>query len=39
MAKVACEDLDPEFNKNAVAGDIIVGGKKLGLRLLPGSRR
>lgn len=30
MAKVACEDLDPEFNKNAVAGDIIVGGKNWG---------
>ena len=30
MAKVACEDLDPEFNKNAAAGDIIVGGKNWG---------
>ena len=30
MAKVACEDLDPEFNKNAKAGDIIVGGKNWG---------
>ena len=30
MAKVACEDLDPEFNKNAQAGDIIVGGKNWG---------
>lgn len=30
MAKVACEDLDMEFNKNAKAGDIIVGGKNWG---------
>ena len=30
MAKVACEDLDPEFTKNAKAGDIIVGGKNWG---------
>ena len=30
MAKVACEDLDPEFNKNAQPGDIIVGGKNWG---------
>ena len=30
MAKVACEDLDAEFNKNAKAGDIIVGGKNWG---------
>ena len=30
MAKVACEDLDMDFNKNAAAGDIIVGGKNWG---------
>lgn len=30
MAKVACEDLDPEFNKNAKPGDIIVAGKNWG---------
>lgn len=30
MAKVACEDLDPEFNKNAQPGEIIVGGKNWG---------
>ncbi|MBR5429311.1 MAG: 3-isopropylmalate dehydratase [Firmicutes bacterium] len=30
MAKVACEDLDADFNKNAKAGDIIVGGKNWG---------
>ena len=30
MAKVACEDLDSEFNKNAQPGDIIVGGKNWG---------
>ena len=30
MAKVALEDLDPEFTKNAVPGDIIVGGKNWG---------
>ena len=30
MAKVALEDLDPEFTKNAQAGDIIVGGKNWG---------
>ena len=30
MAKVACEDLDPEFTKNAQPGDIIVGGKNWG---------
>ncbi|HOO63713.1 MAG TPA: 3-isopropylmalate dehydratase [Synergistaceae bacterium] len=30
MAKVALEDLDPEFTKNAQPGDIIVGGKNWG---------
>lgn len=30
MAKVAGEDLDPDFNKNAARGDIIVGGKNWG---------
>lgn len=30
MAKVACEDLDAEFNAKAQAGDIIVGGKNWG---------
>ena len=30
MAKVALEDLDPEFAKNAKAGDIIVAGKNWG---------
>lgn len=30
MAKVAGEDLDPDFNKNAAPGDIIVGGKNWG---------
>ncbi|MDO4582100.1 MAG: 3-isopropylmalate dehydratase [Bacillota bacterium] len=30
MAKVACEDLDMDFNQNAKAGDIIVGGKNWG---------
>ena len=30
MAKVALEDLDPEFTKNAKAGDIIVAGKNWG---------
>jgi len=30
MAKVALEDLDMEFNKNAKPGDIIVGGKNWG---------
>ena len=30
MAKVACEDLDIEFTKNAKPGDIIVGGKNWG---------
>lgn len=30
MAKVALEDLDPEFTKSAKAGDIIVGGKNWG---------
>jgi 3-isopropylmalate/(R)-2-methylmalate dehydratase small subunit len=30
MAKVALEDLDPEFTKNAQAGDIIVAGKNWG---------
>lgn len=30
MAKVALEDLDPEFTKNAKPGDIIVGGKNWG---------
>ena len=30
MAKVALEDLDPEFTKNAAPGDIIVGGKNWG---------
>ena len=30
MAKVACEDLDADFNANAKAGDIIVGGKNWG---------
>jgi 3-isopropylmalate/(R)-2-methylmalate dehydratase small subunit len=30
MAKVACEDLDIEFTKNAQPGDIIVGGKNWG---------
>ena len=27
MGKYALEDLDPEFTRNAQAGDIIVGGK------------
>lgn len=30
MAKVALEDLDPEFTQKAQAGDIIVGGKNWG---------
>jgi len=30
MAKVALEDLDPEFTKSAKAGDIIVAGKNWG---------
>ena len=30
MAKVACEDLDIEFTKNAQPGDIVVGGKNWG---------
>lgn len=30
MAKVAGEDLDPDFNQNAAPGDIIVGGKNWG---------
>ena len=30
MAKVALEDLDPEFTKNAQPGDIIVGGENFG---------
>ena len=30
MAKVALEDLDPDFTKNAAAGDIIVAGKNWG---------
>jgi 3-isopropylmalate/(R)-2-methylmalate dehydratase small subunit len=30
MAKVALEDLDMDFNQNAKAGDIIVGGKNWG---------
>jgi 3-isopropylmalate/(R)-2-methylmalate dehydratase small subunit len=30
MAKVAGEDLDPEFNRDAKPGDIIVGGKNWG---------
>ncbi|ACZ19598.1 3-isopropylmalate dehydratase small subunit [Thermanaerovibrio acidaminovorans] len=30
MAKVACEDLDPEFNRDAQRGDIIVAGKNFG---------
>ena len=30
MAKVACEDLDPEFTKNAQPGDIIVAGPNFG---------
>ncbi|MCX7829134.1 MAG: 3-isopropylmalate dehydratase [Thermanaerothrix sp.] len=30
MAKVACEDLDPEFNREAAKGDIIVAGKNFG---------
>jgi 3-isopropylmalate/(R)-2-methylmalate dehydratase small subunit len=30
MAKVALEDLDMDFNKNAKPGDVIVGGKNWG---------
>ena len=30
MAKYALEDLDPDFTKNAQAGDIIVAGKNWG---------
>lgn len=30
MALHALEDLDPDFNKNARAGEIIVGGKNFG---------
>jgi 3-isopropylmalate/(R)-2-methylmalate dehydratase small subunit len=30
MAKVALEDLDPEFAKNVQRGDVIVGGKNFG---------
>ena len=30
MAKVACEDLDPEFTKNAQPGDIIVADENFG---------
>jgi len=30
MAKVACEDLDPMFTKEAQKGDIIVAGKNFG---------
>lgn len=30
MALHALEDLDPEFNRNAQQGDIIVGGKNFG---------
>lgn len=30
MAEHALEDLDPDFNKNAAPGEIIVGGKNFG---------
>ena len=30
MAAHACEDLDPEFTKNAQPGDVIVAGKNWG---------
>jgi 3-isopropylmalate/(R)-2-methylmalate dehydratase small subunit len=30
MAKIAMEDLDPEFAKNVQLGDIVVGGKNFG---------
>lgn len=30
MAKIALEDLDPEFTSNVKKGDIIVGGKNFG---------
>lgn len=30
MAKIAMEDLDPEFSKSVQPGDIVVGGKNFG---------
>jgi 3-isopropylmalate/(R)-2-methylmalate dehydratase small subunit len=30
MARVALEDLDPEFSKNVQKGDLIIGGKNFG---------
>ena len=37
MARHALEDLDPAFAGAVQQGDIIVGGKELGLRLQPGA--